>query len=768
MLTIVAQNDTNRSLGIYIYDLNQFKKEGFSCLATAILPTTSRVTLMQVAIIGPDKTYALGIGFERGDILLYFGKINRDLSSNICQQSIATSAINGIEFNTCYQQSETQICNVFVMSLDGVYSLVLNDRSSIIATYPLGSDRDMHNQCCTMSEPLGPNSFFVVGRDDAIYCFSRDGRGGCSVIAGQKEFLSWIGHHLLVVVKAQFGSRLIVVDVHNKLILFNERISNLLCILNATNAYHIITKGEHSQYMSTYHQYKLQQHNTNYKVRLLIAQCLHDKALSILEKEASAAESENIANVRLQHGNNLLQRGRLSEAVTEYAQTIGEIKPYNIISKLLSLRHNGHLMQYMNELLKNKHASIEHKKLLECCVDREKLSSKIDEFWITRNDSGHICDFRNISLRSLNISSLKSASEYLQTTDFQQMDEDEIYQFFQEYGRELISLDSQKVFTTAESLVKTHKIKNVLRFLTIFSNYEEFCAKLIADLIESSSNCDEKLSYYLLTLYLGLWRENKISSEYIRDFLKKTSLSSQKIAIISKAYQFTHENGYPEAAGYSEVITGDETNSKCIEETIKKNPSLAPVLTTDQRSLLNILQKVCSNSEIKIIDIKPFLIETFTKNANDVKAELQLNNDLKNEIDVNDALVSQFKSNPMEFRNRGCDICRQPLHMPSVYFLCQHSFHKDCLSYDYSTNKGDDNTDCVLCAKNTEYFLSNSESMNFSSKSGNTIKTISNDFASGLFKLRISDKFRMAEASHGTRDSTNPFDDNYDSNFNCC
>lgn len=734
LLAVLTQTDTF-SLCISIYDLNLIKKEVHPCIATTIWPATSVATFMQAEVIGPDKLFALGIGLDKGDLLLHVGNINRDLSLNIRRHAVASSSINGIHFGSCNQQSDTKIYDVFVVSLNGVYWIALNDKGEIDAKIVLDSNKNTPNQCSTISQPIIPDSCLVVGRYDAIYCFNRNCRGSCYAIEGQKQYLSLVDNHLIAVVKTHFGSMLIVIDIDNKLIVLRKQISSLLCIMTGNNLYYVLSKDESSKNDCTYNMDMLKEHNTNIKIRTLITNYMHDIALMLLKREGS--EYQNAAYVRLKYGNHLLLKGSFTSAVAQYAQTVGVVKPYHIISKLLSSRHNDNLIQYMNKLLKSESATIEHQKLLQSCFDRQKLLYRIQQLWIFKNDTTRICDFKQISARRVNISSLVDAWSHLQIADFSKTDEVEVLDFFLEYGRELLSVHSADFLKTVKSLIRNQKIKNILRFLTIFSYDAEFCANLLSDFIENCSTSDEKLHYHLLMLYLSLWRDKKISSKYIIDFIERVPLRLENTLILSKAYSFSFGIGNLENIEELELIADEQKHF--FKNNITKNPSLASLLSTDPHSVLMILQKIYSSLDIKMKDVKSILAEKLIENGRHAKSEIQSIEDLNYDIASKSSLVFHYKLHPIEFRNKCCDICKQPLKMPSVYFLCQHSFHKDCLRYNYHTKKEDD-AGCVLCNENIKFFASDYGKIDLSSKSCDPIKRISNVFASGMDKLLLSEE----------------------------
>lgn len=54
--------------------------------------------------------------------------------------------------------------------------------------------------------------------------------------------------------------------------------------------------------------------------------------------------------------------------------------------------------------------------------------------------------------------------------------------------------------------------------------------------------------------------------------------------------------------------------------------------------------------------------------------------------------IEELGNKPVIFQSRRCMYCRDPLDLPTVHFLCKHSFHQRCL------DKPDENPECPVCA----------------------------------------------------------------------
>lgn len=54
--------------------------------------------------------------------------------------------------------------------------------------------------------------------------------------------------------------------------------------------------------------------------------------------------------------------------------------------------------------------------------------------------------------------------------------------------------------------------------------------------------------------------------------------------------------------------------------------------------------------------------------------------------------MEELGSKPTVFQARRCSSCGGNLDLPTVHFLCKHSFHQRCL------NKVDEDAECPVCA----------------------------------------------------------------------
>jgi hypothetical protein len=93
-------------------------------------------------------------------------------------------------------------------------------------------------------------------------------------------------------------------------------------------------------------------------------------------------------------------------------------------------------------------------------------------------------------------------------------------------------------------------------------------------------------------------------------------------------------------------------------------------------------------------------MQTFQKENDAMHQEESLTVKYRDETGAIKRQIYGLENETQEFRATLCDTCRQPLHLPALYFLCKHSFHQECLHSFSETEK-----DCPICVKQNNNLL---------------------------------------------------------------
>ncbi|XP_055606181.1 vacuolar protein sorting-associated protein 11 homolog [Uranotaenia lowii] len=314
----------------------------------------------------------MAIGFAQGNISLYRGDISRDRSKTLKQLTAGSTSISGIAFKHSHK-----VTQMFVCSDSGVYLYNLQSRDKEIrinldtVRSPVG--------CCALQ--TGHNEgHFMVGRDDAVYCYTSDGRGPCYALEGKKTLLQWFRSHLLIVSKntragAGNGFVLTVIDIQNKFIVFTCPIEEVVAILTEFGSCYILTESKQI--------FHLDEKDLQSKLNLLFKKNLYDIAVRIAK--SNQYDADGLAGIFKQYGDHLYSKGDFSGSVDQYIKTIGFLEPSYVIRRFLDARHIHYLTDYLQAIHKSGRASADHTTLLLNCFTRLDRTEQLKQFLENEN-----------------------------------------------------------------------------------------------------------------------------------------------------------------------------------------------------------------------------------------------------------------------------------------------------------------------------------------------------------------------------------------------
>ncbi|XP_028040568.1 vacuolar protein sorting-associated protein 11 homolog [Bombyx mandarina] len=108
-------------------------------------------------------------------------------------------------------------------------------------------------------------------------------------------------------------------------------------------------------------------------------------------------------------------------------------------------------------------------------------------------------------------------------------------------------------------------------------------------------------------------------------------------------------------------------------------PELLHVIDTEKLlSRTLVVDCLASHSAYTLGDVRKYLMDIL-KNENEVIArEQELARKYRGEGERMKAHIQRIQREPVVFQSSRCAACTKLLELPSVHFLCQHSFHKHC------------------------------------------------------------------------------------------
>jgi vacuolar protein sorting-associated protein 11 len=339
-----------------VWNLNKLNGSIPACVRSA------KTNIQRPSALGVSESgQYLAIGFERGNLTVYFGEISRDKTKAVKNMTFGNSAIKGIVF----KQIGTKIVHMFACSDSGVYLYTIH-----------GRDKEMKNvldtvsannvvTCCCLQTTINSDGYFMVGRDDAIYCYTTEGRASCYAFDGRKVLIRWFRTHLLMVTTAlrdnnSHSSTLTVIDVTNRFIVFSAQIEAVASVFVENGSCFILTKDKLM--------YHLDEKDLQSKLNSLYKKNMFDTAVKIAK--SSQYDEEGLSNIFKNYADHLYSKGNFGGAIEQYIKTIGFLEPSYVIRRFLDPRHTQFLTDYLQNIHKLGKATNDHTTLLLNCFTR--------------------------------------------------------------------------------------------------------------------------------------------------------------------------------------------------------------------------------------------------------------------------------------------------------------------------------------------------------------------------------------------------------------
>jgi hypothetical protein len=165
-----------------VWNLNKLNKSIPACVRSG-KTNLQKPTALAVS----ENGQYIAIGFERGNVTVYKGDILRDKSKSIKNLTFGTAPINGVSF-----KSVNKTMHMFACSNSGVYLYSVQGRDKETKNV-LDSNAapNVITSCCWLQTVGNNDGYFMVGRDDAIYCYTTEGRAPCYAFDGRKVLIRW-------------------------------------------------------------------------------------------------------------------------------------------------------------------------------------------------------------------------------------------------------------------------------------------------------------------------------------------------------------------------------------------------------------------------------------------------------------------------------------------------------------------------------------------------------------------------------------------------
>ncbi|KAL3455875.1 hypothetical protein BJX64DRAFT_271554 [Aspergillus heterothallicus] len=144
---------------------------------------------------------------------------------------------------------------------------------------------------------------------------------------------------------------------------------------------------------------------------------------------------------------------------------------------------------------------------------------------------------------------------------------------------------------------------------------------------------------------------------------------------------------------YVDALTYFASSPKILEEAGDELDAVLKRISEDGlMSPLQVIQALSNNAVVTMGRVKKYLSDNIERERKEISSNRRLISSYSTETEAKMQELEQLGTKPVVFQARRCMSCNRPLDLPTVHFLCKHSFHQRCL------NKIDEDAECPVCA----------------------------------------------------------------------
>ncbi|XP_033330810.1 vacuolar protein sorting 11 [Megalopta genalis] len=785
-LFTIGEDDVGCNPTIKVWNLSKPDKQGNpSCVRISRAIPSNRGVPATALYVHTSLTL-MAIGFGDGSVMLYRGDLTRERKNKIKVLKGTGVSITGLAIRAMSKQT-----HLFVATTNSVflYNVTVKDKEFKSPLDSMGCS----NKCSVLAESM-QDSHFMIGRNEAIYCYTPDGRGPCYAVEGQKIMLEWFRSYLVIISKESANvprrtttisakpstiepipqgadkHMITLLDIQNKFIVFYAPMLSVQAVLSEWGGFFILSGDS-----KLYH---LEEKDLQSKLALLFKKNLYDVSIRIANNQQYDAES--LVDIFRQYGDHLYSKGDHNGAIEQYIKTIGKLEPSYVIRKFLDSQHIDNLTTYLQALHKNGQGTEDHTTLLLNCYTKLNQTDKLKEFIMTKDRE---VDFDvEVAIKVCRQASpedalllarkhgqhewylriqiedkheYKKALEYMETLEFEEAESN-----MKKYGNVLMEnvpnestqflkslctnyRPSNKPLVDQEALDGTVEQDidkaNPEDFIHLFLNNSERLVEFLEHLVKTNTKWSTLVYNTLVEHYLHVWSalENDVSKvqyeQKIVSLLQSSEACYDKDQILILCHQYNFRRGllflYEESKLYQEMLRfhlreGDSEQVLAICKRFghqdpnlwvqalwsvarnKEAPTklLADILTyiAQERLLspLMVVDAISTSLSCTLGDVKTYLNSVLRTEQEQTQTDIELTEKYRMDTQKIREQIESIKNNTIIFQGSRCSACHHQLELPSVHFMCQHSYHQHCFQ-SFSENENE----CPACLPKNKKLL---------------------------------------------------------------
>ncbi|KAA0704039.1 Vacuolar protein sorting-associated protein 11 -like protein [Triplophysa tibetana] len=718
---LVSVGEDEQGINPLVKVWNLDKRDSGSPQCTRIFPAIpgNKPTVVSCLSVHENLNF-MAIGFTDGSVVLTKGDITRDRHSKTHSLPEGNSPITGLAFR---QAGKTT--HLFVATLEKVQSYTLS-----LKEYPR-VELDTHGcglRCSALTDPSQDSQFIVAG-DDCVYLYQPDERGPCFAFEGHKLLTHWHRGYLLMLtdnnkspIKSDYASggpsptvkhTLTIYDLDNKFIAYSAVFDDVIDMLFKKNLFVMAINLAKSQHLDNdglseiFRQYGDHLYNKGD----------HDGAIQQYIRTIGKLEPSYVIR-------KFLDAQRIHN-LTAYLQALHRQSLANADHTTLLLNCYTKLKDSskLEEFIKSNESEVHFDVEIAIKVLRQAGYHSHAVFLAER----HVHHEWYLKIQLEDLKNYQEALRYIGRLPFNQAESN-----MKRYGKTLMhhvpesttvllkrlctDYQPSKDSTDRDSLDKTAGKANPEEFIPVFANNPRELRAFLEHMIEVDPLSPEGVYDTLLELRLQDWaheqdpEKKRVLQEAALSLLRSDNTVFDKALVLCQMHNFKegvlylYEKGmlyqqimhyHMQNEEYGKVVEackryGDK--EACLWEQAlgyfaRKEENCKAYISEvlqhiDQNNLmppLLVVQTLAHNSTASLSVIKDYLINKLERETRQIEEDEKKIRQYREETAHLRAEIQELKSCAKIFQKTKCNMCNSPLELPSVHFLCSHSFHQHCL-----------------------------------------------------------------------------------------
>lgn len=149
---------------------------------------------------------------------------------------------------------------------------------------------------------------------------------------------------------------------------------------------------------------------------------------------------------------------------------------------------------------------------------------------------------------------------------------------------------------------------------------------------------------------------------------------------------------YPAALAYftssPEVLEAAGSEVEAVLKKIDEDGLMAP---------LQVIQTLSTNAVATMGLVKKYLSSNVERERSEIASNRRLINSYRTDTQQKLAEINELDTKPASFSATRCSACSATLELPTVHFLCKHSFHQRCVNIPYGQEVDEAEIECPIC-----------------------------------------------------------------------